>query len=164
MLRLLVLGNVFEEGRFVLEALVARVALVGLVRLVAPRMRLEVAELREGLCAVRMSALVRLVARVRADVLLQVTQLGELALANLAAVRLDAQVDARVLRQVRAVGERLGALRAFVRLGLAHVDLRVELQVCLGAKDLHKTRGERERENDKRFDQTKRGSYLVGTS
>ena len=146
MLRLLVLGNVFEEGRFVLEALVARVALVGLVRLVAPRMRLEVAELREGLCAVRMSALVRLVARVRADVLLQVTQLGELALANLAAVRLDAQVDARVLRQVRAVGERLGALRAFVRLGLAHVDLRVELQVCLGAKDLHKTRGERERE------------------
>ena len=86
-----------------------------------------------------MSTLVRLVARVRPDVLLQMTQLGELALTNLAAVRFDAQVDARVLRQVRAVGERLGALRAFVRLGLAHVDLRVELEVCLGAKNLHKT-------------------------
>lgn len=94
----------------------------------------------------RVTAFVGLVARVRADVLLQVTQLGELALTNLAAVRLDAQVDARMLRQVRAVGERLGALRAFVRLGFAHVDLRVELQVCLGAKDLHKTRDGRERE------------------
>lgn len=40
MFRLFVLGNVFEEGRLVLEALVARVALVGLVRLMTSRMRL----------------------------------------------------------------------------------------------------------------------------
>ena len=83
-----------------------------------------------------MAALVGLVARVRPHVLLKVAELRELALADLAAVRFDAQVDARMLRQVRAVGERLGALRAFVRLGLAHVDLRVKLQVCLGAKNL----------------------------
>lgn len=158
MFGLFVLWNVFQKGRLVLEALVARVTLVWLVGLMTSRMRLQIAQLRKGLGAVRMTTFVRLVARVRADVLLQVTQLGELALANLAAVRLDAQVDARVLRQVRAVGERLGALGAFVRLGLAHVDLRVELQVCLGAKDLHKT-GERPRErqnNQKVLCQNKR--------
>lgn len=44
-----------------------------------------------------MSALVWLVAGVGADVLLQMGQLGEFALTNLAAVRFDTQVDARVL-------------------------------------------------------------------
>ena len=45
MFGLLMLWNVFQEGRLVLEALVARVALVGLVRLMAPRVRLQVAQL-----------------------------------------------------------------------------------------------------------------------
>ena len=144
--RLLVLGYVLEERRLVLEALVARVALVRLVRLVGSRMRLQIAQLGERLGALRMAALVRLVAGVRADVLLQVTQLGELALADLAAVRLDAHVDARVLRQVRAVGERLGALRALVRLRLAHVDLRVQLQVRFRSEYLRVSVSDRERE------------------
>ena len=66
-------------------------------------------------------------------------QLGELPLANLAAVRLDAQVDPGVLGQVRGVRERLRALGALVRLRLAHVDLRVELQVRLATEDLQIT-------------------------
>jgi len=44
-----------------------------------------------------MSTLVRLIPRMRTYVLLQVRQLGELTLANLAAIRLDAQMDARML-------------------------------------------------------------------
>lgn len=67
-------------------------------------------------------------------------QLGELPLANLAAVRLDAQVDPGVLGQVRGVRERLRALGALVRLRLAHVDLRVELQVRLATEDLQITK------------------------
>ena len=51
MLRVLVFGDVLEQGSLVVETLVARVALVGLVRLVAPGVRLQVRELREGLCA-----------------------------------------------------------------------------------------------------------------
>lgn len=66
-------------------------------------------------------------------------QLGELPLANLAAVRLDAQVDPGVLGQVRGVRKRLRALGTFVRLRLAHVDLRMELQVCLATEDLQVT-------------------------
>ena len=75
------------------------------------------------------SALVGLVAGVGPDVLLQVGQLGELPLADLAPVRLDAQVDTHVLGQVGAVGEGLAALAALVRLRFPHVHLRVELQV-----------------------------------
>ena len=52
-----------------------------------------------------MAALVGLVPGVGSDVLLQVGQLGELALADLAPVRLDAQVDPHVLGEVAAVGE-----------------------------------------------------------
>ena len=48
---LLVLRDVLEQGGLVVEALVARVALVGLVRLVAPGVRLQVGQLREGLRA-----------------------------------------------------------------------------------------------------------------
>ena len=51
MLRLFVFRDVVEQGLLVGEALVARVALVGLVRLVAPRVRLQVGQLREGLRA-----------------------------------------------------------------------------------------------------------------
>ena len=74
-------------------------------------------------------ALVRLVPGVSPDVLLQVGELGELALADLATVRLDPQVDSHVLRKIGAVGEGLAALTALVRLGLAHVHLGVQLQV-----------------------------------
>ena len=75
------------------------------------------------------SALVRFVPGVSPDVLLQVGELGELALADLATVRLDPQVDSHVLRKIRAVGEGLAALTALVRLRLAHVHLGVQLQV-----------------------------------
>jgi len=135
-LRLLVLGDVLQQRRLVGEALVAGVALERLVRLVAPRVRLQVGELREGLLAAGMPALVRLVARMRPDVLLQMRELRELSLADLTAVRLDAQVDPGVLRQIRRVGEGLRALGALIRLRLPHVDLRVQLEICLRAKNL----------------------------
>lgn len=83
-----------------------------------------------------MAALVRLVARVGANVLLQMRQLRELALANLTAIGLDSQVDACVLGQVRGVGEGFGTLRTLVRLGLSHVDLSMELQVRFASEDL----------------------------
>ena len=82
--RLLVFGNVVEQGVLVDEALVAGVALVGLVRLVASGVRLEVGELREGFCASVVATLVRFVAGVSPDVLLQVRQLRELPLADFA--------------------------------------------------------------------------------
>lgn len=69
-LRLLVLRYVLEQTRFVREALVAGVTLVRLVGLVTSGMALQIAQLTEGLRAARMSTLVRLVAGVRADVLL----------------------------------------------------------------------------------------------
>ena len=50
-LRLLVLGDVLEQGDLVVEALVAGVALVRLVSLVAPRVGLQVGQLRERLRA-----------------------------------------------------------------------------------------------------------------
>ena len=50
-LGLLVLGDVIEQGGFVMEALVARVALVGLICLVAPGVGLQVGQLGEGLRA-----------------------------------------------------------------------------------------------------------------
>lgn len=100
------------------------------------RVTLQVAQLTEGLVAASVATLVRLVARMRADVLLEVRQLRELALADLAAVRFDAQVDSGVLRQVGAVGESLAALRTLVRLDLAHVQLGVQLELRLGPKDL----------------------------
>lgn len=72
-----------------------------------------------------MATLVRLVAGVCAYVLLQVRQLGELALANLTAIRFDAQMYACVLRQIRGIGERFRALSTFVGLGLTHMHLSV---------------------------------------
>ena len=63
------------------------------------------------------------------DVLLQVGQLGELPLTDLAAVWLDAEVNPHVLRQVGAVREGFAALAALVGLGFSHVDLGVQLQV-----------------------------------
>lgn len=93
MFRLFVLRDVLEEGGFVGKALVAGVALIRLVRLMTSRVGLEVTQLREGLGAGRMPALVGLVSRVRPHVLLQMRELRELALTDLAAVRFDAKVD-----------------------------------------------------------------------
>ena len=72
----------------------------------------------------------------RPDELLKVGELGELALADLATVRLDPEVDSRVLRKVGAVGKGLVARCTLVRLGLAHVDLRVKLKICFRRKYL----------------------------
>lgn len=72
------------------------------------------------------------------DVLLEVRQLRELPLADLAAVRFDAQMDAGVLGQVGTVRERLAALGALVGLRLAHVRLRVQLKLRLRAENLGK--------------------------
>ena len=51
MLRLLVLGDVVQEGGFVMEALVAGVTLVGLVSLMTAGVGLQVGQLGEGLGA-----------------------------------------------------------------------------------------------------------------
>lgn len=130
MLRLFVFWDVFQQILLVREAFVAGVAFEGLVGLVAAAVALEVGELGEGFRAADLGAPVGFVSCVGADVLLQVRELGELALADLAAVGLDAEVDAGVLGQVRGVGEGLGALGAAVGLRLPKVDLRVQLQVC----------------------------------
>lgn len=117
-LGLRVLGDVFPQAVLVGEALVARVAAVGLVGHVGARVRLQVGELRERLAAARVLALVRLLARVCANVLLKVAELREASLADLAFVRLDARVDAGVLRQVGGVGKALIASGAFIRFGV----------------------------------------------
>ena len=70
------------------------------------------------------------------DVLLEVRQLGELSLADLAPVGLDTQVDPRVLREVGAVGKSLPTAVTFVWLWFSQMDLSVELEVCLGVKSL----------------------------
>ena len=48
----------------------------------------------------------------------------------------DAQMDAHMLRQVGAVGERLDAVGALVGLGLAHMHLRVHVQLSLAVERL----------------------------
>ena len=53
-------------------------------------------------------------------------------------VGFDSKMYPRVLREVARVGEGLVALRAFVRLRLPHVDLRVHLQVRLRTEDLER--------------------------
>ena len=67
------------------------------------------------------------------DVLLQVGQLGELPLTDLAAVWLDAEVNPHVLRQVGAVCEGFSALAALVGL-VSLVAAGVGLEVGLGAR------------------------------
>ena len=47
-------------------------------------------------------------------------------------------MDPGVLREVGAVGEGLAAVAALVRLGLPHMHLCVQLEICLGAKSLEK--------------------------
>ena len=74
---------------------------------------------------------------VGANVLLQVRQLCELFLADVAVVGLDAQVDTHVLGEIGGVGKGLDALRAPVRLGLAHVALTVLLELGFRLQHLH---------------------------
>ena len=45
-------------------------------------------------------------------------------------------MDPHVLREVGAVGEGLAAVTALVWLGLPHVHLGVQLEICLGAESL----------------------------
>jgi len=97
---------------------------------------LQVGQLGERLRATWYPALVRLVPGVGPDVLLQVGELGELALTDLTTVRLDPQVDSRVLRQIGAVGECFSTSCTLVRLRLPKVDLRVQLQVGLAVESL----------------------------
>lgn len=99
-------------------------------------MALQVGQLAEGFIAAWVTAFVGFITCVGADVLLQMGELGKFTLAYLAAVGFDAQMNPSVLRQVRGIGEGFGTLRAFVRLSLPHVDLCVELQVCLTSEDL----------------------------
>ena len=46
-------------------------------------------------------------------------------------------MDPGVLREVGAVGERFVTWSTFIRLGLPHVDLCVELEVCFTGEDLN---------------------------
>ena len=87
-------------------------------------------------CLTWYSALVGLVSSVGSDVLLEVGELGELALTDLTPVGLDAQVDPGVLGEVGAVGKSLATGRTLVRFWFPHVDLSVELEVCFGVKSL----------------------------
>lgn len=63
-------------------------------------------------------------------------QLRELPLANFTPVRFDTQVYPGVLREIGTIRERLAALRTLVGFRLAHVRLRVQLQLRLGPEDL----------------------------
>ncbi len=55
-------------------------------------------------------------------------------------VGFDSQVYPGVLWEVTRVGKGFAALGAFVRLGLAHVDLGVELEVSLRSENLEKNK------------------------
>ena len=69
--------------------------------------------------------------------LLEVTELRELALTDLALVRLQAGVYAGVLREIGRVGKAFGTCRAFVGLGVLFVDLlAVDQHVRLGCEHL----------------------------
>lgn len=139
-LALLVLGNVFQERCLIHKTLIAGVALVWLVGLMAPRVALEVGELTEGLVAAWVTAFVGLVTSVGANVLLEMRELSKLTLTDITAVWFDAEMDASVLGEVGTVGECLGALRAFVRLRFSHMNLGMQLQVSLAAKNLEQKR------------------------
>lgn len=56
-------------------------------------------------------------------------------------VGLDSQVYSGVLREVTRIGEGLVALGTLVRLGLSHVNLSVQLQICLGTENLQRENG-----------------------
>lgn len=72
----------------------------------------------------------------RPNMLLEVRQLREFTLADLAAVGLDPEMYPRVLGEIGAIRERLATLRALVGFRLSHMGLRVQLQLGLGAKHL----------------------------
>ena len=115
------LRNVLEQRLLLRKAFVTRITFERLVRLVATRMTLQIAELRERFGTVGVPTLVRLLPGMRAHVLLQMRELRELTLTYLALVGFDAEMDARMLTQVRTICEGFAALGTFVRLHLAHV-------------------------------------------
>jgi len=88
------------------------------------------------LSATGMSAFVRFVAGVCTDVLLQMRQLCKLALTNFTLVRFYSQMYPGMLREVTRIGKGFVALGTLVRLGLPHVDLSVQLQICLRTENL----------------------------
>ena len=51
-------------------------------------------------------------------------------------VRFDSQMYPGVLREVTRIGKGLVALGTLIRLGLSHVDLCVQLQICLRTENL----------------------------
>lgn len=136
MLGFLVLGNMLQQRGFIGETFVARVALEGFVRLVASRVRLEIRQLGKCLQTTDMSTFVRFVTGVSTDVLLQVGQLSEFSLANLAPVRFDAQVYPSMLREITRVCECLIALGTFVGFCFTHVNLRVQLEIRFRCENL----------------------------
>lgn len=77
----------------------------------------------------------------RPNMLLEVRQLREFTLADLAAVGLDPEMYPRVLGEIGAIRERLATLRALVGFRLSHMGLRVQLQLGLGAKHLKTKNG-----------------------
>lgn len=107
----------------------------------APRVGLQVRELGERLGTARVSTFVRFIAGVGSYVLLEVRQLGELPLADLAPVRLDAQMYPGVLGQVARVGKGLCTLGALVRFGFAHMQLAtVQLEFAFVGENLERER------------------------
>lgn len=72
----------------------------------------------------------------RPNVLLQVTELRELPLANFTPVGLDSQMNPGVLREIGTIGEGFATLRTLVRFGFAHMRLRVELELRFGTEYL----------------------------
>lgn len=70
-----------------------------------------------------MHTLVRLLAGVGSDMLLQVAELGKFALTNFTLIRFESRVDACVLGEIGRVGKALRASGTFVRLGVLFVDL-----------------------------------------
>ena len=108
-----VFATACPEGMFLLAACLAGNPDIDPVNLTPPHSALH------GLSRTWDPALVGLVPGVGPDVLLEVGELGELPLADLAAVGLYAQVDPGVLGQVGTVGEGLATAGALVGLRLA---------------------------------------------
>lgn len=88
-------------------------------------MRLQIRQLRKGLVAAGVAAFVGLVASVRSNMLLQVGELGEFALANLTPVRLDT-CDTRSGGETDNIGMLTNILSCFTLL-----ECRMSNQECL---------------------------------
>ena len=80
------LGNVLEQRLLLRKAFITRITFKRLIRLVATRMTLQIAELRKRFGTVGVPALVRLLPGMCAHVLLQMRKLRELTLTYLTLV------------------------------------------------------------------------------